>query len=169
MVKGDAMGVQRLALQQYRCVVGRRYGSACQLGTAAVKAIAQDGATQMRQMDADLMRPTRFGKDAYRCESALPFQNFEKCLGGSARSVVIADRHLLTLVGMDSNRLFDPITISVGCGRSDRKILFADGSLLKLSSQSHVGGIRFCHQDDATGIAVQAMNDAGTRFAPRLG
>ena len=158
--------VQGLAIQQHQFV--RRIAADLaprDLRPAAVLAIAQHRAADVAQMDADLVRAAGLRKDADDGETVEPLADFVERLRGAARRVVAADGHLLPLLRMHADGAVDEIAVAVRPAGDDREILLLDRAVLELEGQFVVRPVVAGDEDDAAGVAVEAMDDPRPQLA----
>src|SRR6056297_2247225 len=78
-----------------------------------IETITQDGTTHVRQVNANLVRATGFGENANERESTDAIDHFVKCIRRFAGHVVLADRHLVSLVRVTPDRGVDDVAIPV--------------------------------------------------------
>src|SRR5207244_11178038 len=80
----------------------------------------------------------------------------------------VGDHHLLALAGMLGNPPFDVIAVAVEHAGGDGLIFFENLAGLELKAQVPVGLFFFSDENDTAGVAVEAVNDAGSIFTSGL-
>ena len=126
----------------------------------AVKTVGDDGRSDARQVNPDLMGAPGFGVAMDKGKSACPFGDDVESRCRFPVRGIIANRHFFPLVGMATDREFNQVAVAVGGRRDDGNIEFFDLPVFKLPHERGVGEIVAGDNDGATGIAVKAMNDA---------
>ena len=86
-------------------------------------------------------------------------------LNEAAGRVTSAYGHFLALVRVRSNRLLDDVAVAIGRVACKGDVFLVDGAGFELSCQMQVSRVGFGNQDYATGVTVQAVDDARTRDA----
>src|SRR5262249_35676658 len=133
---------------------------------AAVDLVGQHRATDARQVHANLVRAARARLDAAERVTAKTLDHFVETARLLAFVVlVIENGHLDAVAGMVADAFFDVIAIPVEDAGGEGEILLEDLAALELSAEVAVGGLFLRNEDDAAGVAVEAVDDAGAVIA----
>lgn len=132
-------------------------------GPASVQPVAQHGAADVRQMNPNLMRTTRFGERSNQCVTGKPLHDFIQRDGLPRVCVFATNGLLLPLRGVRTDRLIDNITIAIRHAHHDGKVLLFYCTRLELGSKRIVRPIVLGHDDYTARIAIEPMDDAGPR------
>ncbi len=160
--------VQGLAIQQHELVRGIAADFAPRdPRPAAVLAVAQHRAADVAEMNANLVRAAGLRKDANDGEAGEPLADLVERLRRAARRIVAEDGHLLPLLRMHADGAIDEVPVAVRPARHNGEILLLDRAVLKLEGELVVRPIGAGDEDDAAGVAVEAMDDSRPQRAAR--
>jgi hypothetical protein len=132
MKERKPMGMKRLSLQQHnvrgspgrqiilRYSVARNQFQFCKLGAATIEPITQHRTADVRQMQPNLMRPTRFRPRPHQRITGEPFDDLIRRHRLASACVSSPNRFLLTVRGMIANRLVHHVAVPVGHAHHDR-------------------------------------------------
>ena len=122
------------------------------------------------EMHADLMGAAGFGPDAHQgggWRIRKPSQH--KDVAYSVARIARSHRHPFPFGAVTAERLRDRLAIMSEDTANYRKISFAYGPILELAREMGPGKWRAGNDHHARGILIEAMDDAGTHHAVRLG
>ena len=178
MFEGNFASVQRLARQNRRRpgVDGVRIGGVFtgtrrsvddsgefvlgNRGATAVQLVAKNRAADVRQMNANLMRPPGFRKAANRRKAAEPFVDFEERLRRFRFRIIRRDRHSLAEFRVMADRLIDDVAVDVRDAENDREILLLNPLFFEERGEVRVSDIVFRNDYCAARVAVESVNDS---------
>ena len=86
----------------------------------------------MRQMNTNLMRSSGLGKDMHQRETGKPFNHIVLGCRFSRRRVIGANCHLLPLVWMHSDWLFNAVVVAIWNAADDRVVFFLNFASFEL-------------------------------------
>src|SRR6185437_13603792 len=109
-------------------------------------------------MDADLVGAAGFRPEQQKGAVAIVAQGL---IRGAGIAAMAGNGHLRAVAGVAADVRIDDRARPVRDAISERKVRFTRGARLELGTQGSLRGRRFGQQQDATCIAVQAVDDAG--------
>src|SRR5262249_8929744 len=124
------------------------------------------GAADARQVDADLVCPSRPRLDAAKAEAAETLDHFivtHRVL--AVVIVLVGDRHLDAVVRVMGDAALDVIAVAVEHSRRQGDVFLENLALLEQHAQITVRLLLLGYKDDAAGIAVETVDDAGAVVA----
>ena len=143
----------------------------------AVGGVADDGVADVGEVDAELVGAAGFGGEFEKGvggvgsgEGALMLatggEAFDDRVDGLGRFAHFgADGIFFANLGMDGQRGVDEVAIELEQAVDEGHVGFLDGAAFELAGDSPVGLVGFGDEDEAGGVAVEAVDDAG---APRV-
>ncbi len=134
-------------------------------GLAAVGGVSDDGVSEVHAVDADLVGASGFGGEFEEGVAAEAFFDGVDGLGGFAGGVG-ADGVFFADFGVDAEGSVDEVGVEVGFTVDEGEVGFADGASFELAGDAPMGFIGFGDEDEAGGVAIEAVDDAG---APGVG
>src|SRR6516225_3855462 len=111
------------------------------------------------------MGPARMGLATQERESRKSFDNLVERDRLLAAARYRTDRHLLARGGMKPDRLLDVIAVALRDARDQRQIFLLNLPALELQRQLAMGLVVLGDNDQARGVTVQPMHDAGSALA----
>src|SRR5467141_2195051 len=110
-------------------------------------------------MDANLVGPPRARGNAAEGETAEALDDLVITARLLAVFLLFRDRHLDAVVRVAGDAALDVVAVAVEHAGRDRLILLEDAPLLELEAEVAVGHLVLGDQDDAAGVAVEAVHD----------
>jgi hypothetical protein len=126
---------------------------------APVEGVSHDRVPDGGQMYADLMSPTRQRAHLKQCGIVMALEHAE--LGDGRSTAAFPDGPALTILHIPAERSFDATLVLLHPSVHQRKIRFLDGAILELSNERVIGRVALGEEDDAAGLFVEAVDDAG--------
>src|SRR5262249_51628751 len=123
------------------------------------------GAADTRQVDADLMSAAGLGLDADKSEAAETLDHFIEAARFLPLVLVVGDDHLDAVVLVVADAALDVVAVAVEHALGDGHVLLEDLARLELHGQVAMGSLFLGDEDDAGGVAVEAVDDAGAIVA----
>ncbi len=165
----DSLGVKCLAFDERLA----RVDAACnpplrRTSPPAVLPIGDDGRSDVRQVNANLVRSARAWMNEHAGETTDAPGDFIKGLGRARAGTVMTHRHFFAEPRVGTDRGNNFVTIAVRRRRNDCQVLFSDGPPLKLLHELDVAQIGSRDDNDSAGIPVQPMNNSRTVRAADL-
>jgi hypothetical protein len=154
LVKYDAVGVEEIAVER---------GFVADFGGSAVEAVAYDGMADARQMHADLVGAAGAYADLKQREAVEAPQHVIFAPGGAALGETGGHAH--TLAGIAGNWFFDAAAILLHYAVDQGEISLLHLAIGELFGEAPMRDVVLGYQEDAAGVAVEAVNDAGPQFA----
>lgn len=119
----------------------------------------------MRQVEADLVGSTGFRTREHQRVADEALHDFVFGEGLAPRGVLATDGFFLAVGGMRTDWLVDDITVAVGDAGHDGEVLFGDAAGFELCGKGIVCPIMLGDDDQAAGVAIESMDDAGASGA----
>jgi len=163
---GDAVGVQCLALDEGRLVLGRLEAEevgAVEGGAAAVEAVGDDGVADVGEVDADLVGAAGEEFDVEECEAAVAALDAVDGAGGLA--ALAGDGDGLGVAAAAGEGEVNEVAVKLRFSLDYGEVVLFDGAGLELGGEGGMGGVGLGAEDDAAGVAVEAVDDAGPQLA----
>ena len=161
MSEGEAGGVEEVAVE---LVFGGEAGDGMR---GAVEGIADDGMAEGLGVDADLMGAAGFDADFDEGEGAVgsgkAFEHVE--VGDGGASVCSAGGHTDAADEVAGDREVDGGVVFFEMAVEESDIGFGDLALREHFAEFAVGAVVFGDEDEAAGLLVEAMDDAGAEVS----
>jgi hypothetical protein len=129
---------------------------------AAVGRVADDGMAEVGEVDADLVGAAGFDADAQEGCQRPGGEDFVVRDGGPA---FFRDGHFLAVDGMAADRELHGAGRLLRRAPDEGEVFLADGVGGKLRDERGVGLLVLGDDEDAGGVLVEAVDDAGAEFA----
>src|SRR5215472_4488814 len=143
---------------------------------AAVDAVAEERMPDRGEVDADLMRAPGFepaGDEARHRRAIAAAVAFEHLPMGDRRPPAGAHRHLVADARMAADRLVDGAARPLRCAPYERQVPApqrpAAAVVGELAAERAMGAVGLGHHDEAAGVLIEAMHDAGALDAADAG
>src|SRR6267378_1279076 len=137
---------------------GRRHAATAPEG---VLAVADNRATDMREMHANLVRAA--GAQPHAQQIAVREARHE-CRVRHGVAAAFRDRHSLALFRMASDRRFDIDHILAQMAPHERRVDALHGAALDRTGETPMRQIALRNEQQSRGVAIEAMDDAGPAF-----
>ena len=111
-------------------------------------------------MNANLVRAAGLRKNADGGETVEPLADLVERLRRAARRFVAENGHLLPLLRMHADGAIDEVAVAVRPAGDNGEIFLLDRAVLKLEGEFVVCAVGAGDEDDAAGVAVEAMDDS---------
>lgn len=127
-----------------------------------VEHVAEDGIAKSAKVDANLVGSTGFKSACDKGALVEPVDHFDMGDGGFALHV---DGHELAVGFMPCHGCVNGELFSIDFASDDGEITSLGGFLFNLGGKVGVGSVVFGNDHDSGGFFVEAVDDAGTKFA----
>src|SRR5207248_6597692 len=127
---------------------------------AAIALVGEDGTAKTGQVDAELVGAAGARMTTDVTVAAEPLDHLVIGAGIAALFLVVGDRHLDAVVRVPDDAALDVIAVAVEDAVDQGPVLLEDLAQLELHAQVAVRLLLLGDQDDAAGVAVEAMHDA---------
>ena len=166
MAEPQAKRMQRLTANQHGVLFVRQVWNQLRHRepiAVAVHLVGEHRATDVRQVDANLVRSPRSRLHPHQRVPAEPLQHFVIAQGVLRIGIVGigGDRHLLAVVGVVLDAGFDVIRVAVQFAHRERDVLLEHLASFELIRALAVGLVVLGHENHAAGVFVQSVYDAG--------
>ena len=168
MGEAEGVGVEGLAIDQDMIGFGGMGAEEVGEGdfvAAGVGFVGEDGVADVGEVDADLVGAAGLGLAADESEAAESFEDLVEGDGFLAAFRDGADGHFFAVGGVEADAAFDVVGVSLGSAGDEGEVFLVDGALFELEGEVAVGLVVFGDQEEARGVAVQAVDDTGAVFA----
>src|SRR5437899_2467131 len=112
-------------------------------------------------MHANLMRPAGARLNTAQREAPEAFDDLVKAARLLAVFLVVGDGHLDAVARMMADPPFDVIAVAVEHAGRDGDVFLEDFAVLELQAHIAMRHLVLGYENDAAGVAVQAVDDAG--------
>ena len=169
MGEGEAGRMQRLAREIQQLRAHRRRQALGDGGNAPqIDRVADHGMGCIREMDADLMRPSG-GELHVEERYGQPPDLQRGVMGERAASAVGADRHALAVAGVAPDRAFDIAGGRAHRAPAQREIMAVEVAIGEGLGEARMGEFGLRRHHDAGSFLVEPVDDAGPALAADAG
>ena len=169
MPEPQPVGMERLAVDEDRLGVlrgqqaepiGADHVRQRQAVAAGVELVGHDRMADVREVDADLVGAAGLRLAPDQREAAEPLDDLVERHRGLAAVLRRADRHLLADGRVEADRPLDVVAVALRDAVDQRQVFLVDLALLELQRQPAVGQVVLDDDQQAGGVAVEAVDDA---------
>jgi hypothetical protein len=155
MLEGQAKGVEHLAWWPIAGDLGEVLVLAFAIG-----GVADEREAEMFKVNSDLMGATGMEDGLHERGVAEAFE--ESIAGPGVATGSVRDRHAFTMSGMTGDGGADFALVGPETTAEHGVVCFQDAAGTELAGEGEMGSIVLCDHHAAAGVAIEAMNDAGT-------
>jgi hypothetical protein len=155
MLESQAKGVEHLAWRPIAGELGEVLVLAFPIGV-----VADEREAEVFEVNADLMGAAGMEDGFHERGVTETFQ--ELIAGPGVATGSVRDRHALAVSGMTSDGSADFALVGMETTTEQGVVCFQNAPGTELGGEGKMGSIVLCDHHAAAGVAIEAMNDAGT-------